>query len=60
MAGYIETGVKFKVDASDLDVKFIRRVANDGAAPARADLRREQTADELARSMRRRAFNGAN
>jgi hypothetical protein len=26
LAGYIETGVKFKADASDLDVKFTRRV----------------------------------
>jgi tetratricopeptide (TPR) repeat protein len=32
MAGYIETGVKFKVDASDLDVKFARSVESLNAS----------------------------
>ncbi len=45
MAGYIETGVKFKVDASDLDVKFARSVESLNASLTTAQRRLGLTYD---------------
>lgn len=45
MAGYIETGVKFKVDASDLDVKFTRSVEQLNASLTTAQRRLGLTYD---------------